>query len=64
MSRSLKLLLFFVPCLLQAVPLQYHPAPIDNPLKGLVPYASTWKKEEKFPHSMEFQYFAMGGLMQ
>lgn len=64
MSRSLKLLLFFVPCLLQGVPLPYQSAPVDNPLKGLVPYSSTWKKEEKFPHSMEFQYFALGDLMK
>jgi hypothetical protein len=64
MCRSLKLLLFFVPFFLQGSPLRYRPAPVDNPLKGLVPYASTWKKEEKFPHSMEFQYFAMGDLMK
>ncbi|MDB4713318.1 hypothetical protein OAF41_01015 [bacterium] len=64
MSKSLKLLFFFAPYLLHAAPLRYQPAPLDNPLKGLVPYASTWKKEEKFPHSMEFQYFAMGELMK
>ena len=64
MAGSLKLLFFFTPFLLQGASLKYQRAPIDHPLKGLVPYASTWKKEEKSPHSMEFQYFAMGELMK
>lgn len=42
--------------------LKYQPAPPDNPLKGLVPYSSEWKKE-RFPHSMEFSYVAMADLM-
>ena len=64
MSRSLKLLLFFVPCLLQGSPLRYHLALFDNPPKGQGSYSSNRKKEERFPHSMEFQYFTMGDLMK
>lgn len=43
--------------------LEYAPAPPDNPLKGFVPYvtADAW---ERFPHSMEFTYFAINDLMQ
>ncbi len=42
--------------------LEYAPAPADNPLKGFVPYveADSW---ERFPHSMEFTYFAINDLM-
>lgn len=43
--------------------LQYSPAPIDNPLKGFVPYvdADSW---DRFPHSMEFHYFGLKDLMK
>ncbi len=43
--------------------LEYAPASADNPLKGFVPYVDTdaW---ERFPHSMEFTYFAINDLMQ
>ena len=41
---------------------EYKPAPADNPLKGLVPYAIEWKKD-RFPHSMEFSYIPMDALM-
>src|SRR5688500_14992212 len=44
--------------------LQYAPAPLDNPLKGFMPfffkgtdYASA------FPHSMEWSYFALSEVM-
>jgi hypothetical protein len=47
---------------ISAKELQYSPAPPDNPLKGLVPYASEWKRE-RFPHSMEFRYLPMDKLM-
>jgi hypothetical protein len=52
-------------CILAAVsataaPLEYAPAPPDNPLKGLVPYAGQAKE---FPHSLEFQYFPLKDLM-
>lgn len=43
-----------------AAPLEYAPAPPDNPLKGLVPYAGQAKE---FPHSLEFQYFPLKDLM-
>ena len=38
----------------------YAPAPADNPLKGFAPYAGQAKE---FPHSLEFQYFALKDLM-
>ncbi len=42
--------------------LTYRPAPADNPLKGFVPYVESdaW---ERFPHSMQFHYFALNDLM-
>ncbi len=39
--------------------LQYAAAPIDNPLKGLVPYDG----ESGFPCSLEFSYFPIRDLM-
>lgn len=44
-----------------ARPLEYAPAPIDNPLKGLVPYAGN--VPDRFPHSMEFSYLPLSALM-
>lgn len=41
--------------------LAYAPAPIDNPLKGLVPYAGVGR--ERFPHSLEFQYLPLSALV-
>lgn len=41
--------------------LAYAPAPIDNPLKGLVPYARDVR--DRFPHSMEFNYLAMAPVV-
>lgn len=38
------------------------PSPANNPLKGLVPY-STQDHKERFPHSLEFNYVALGALM-
>lgn len=61
---SLIFFALFVLFLVSARPLEYAPAPIDNPLKGLVPYTNEWKKEERFPHSMEFRYFALGEVMK
>ncbi len=46
-----------------AVKLHYAPAPLDNPLKGLVPYVSASGKD-RFPHSMEFRYFPWRALMR
>ncbi len=42
--------------------LEYAEAPVDNPLKGLVPY-SDQKEKARFPHSMEFSYFPMNKIM-
>lgn len=42
-------------------PLEYVPAAVDNPLKGLVPYSGDHR--DKFPHSMEFNYLPLGKLM-
>jgi hypothetical protein len=41
--------------------LVYRPVPIDNPLKGLVPYSGEHRSQ--FPHSMEFNYFPLRALM-
>jgi hypothetical protein len=41
--------------------LDYAPAPIDNPLKGLVPYAGAGRN--RFPHSLEFQYLSLASLV-
>jgi hypothetical protein len=58
----------FIPFLIAAAtlyarPLQYLPAPVDNPLKGVVPYAGAGN-DERFPHSMEFRYFGFGEIMK
>ncbi len=68
-SGTLRLSLFLLASFLGAIvtssvadePLEYVPAAIDNPLKGLVPYAGD--NREKFPHSMEFSYVPLGELM-
>ncbi len=44
----------------QTIEFKYQHAPIDNPLKGLVPY---WHQHGPFPCSMEFWYFPIGDLM-
>jgi hypothetical protein len=41
--------------------LEYAPGPADNPLKGVVPYASAGG--HPFPHSMEFSYFPFSALV-
>lgn len=42
--------------------LKYVPAPPDNPLKGLVPYARP--HADRFPHTMEFSYLPLSDLMR
>lgn len=42
--------------------LEFAPAPVDNPLKGLVPYAGD--VADRFPHSLEFSYLAFSALMK
>ncbi len=44
------------------VPLEYAPAPVDNPLKGLVPYEGDHRKA--FPHSLEFNYLPYSALVK
>lgn len=44
-----------------AEPLGPAPSPVDNPLKGLVPYSRP--APNRFPHSMEFSYIALSDLM-
>ncbi|MBS1209820.1 MAG: hypothetical protein H6R19_2218 [Proteobacteria bacterium] len=41
----------------------YAPAPVDNPLKGLVPYAEA-PDPDHFPHSMEFSYFPLSAVLK
>lgn len=41
--------------------LERAPSPVDNPLKGLVPYARP--TPDRFPHSMEFSYLGLAELM-
>ena len=60
MLTMLVSLLTFVSCVSDE-PLEYVPAAVDNPLKGLVPYSGD--KRENFPHSMEFNYLPLGQLM-
>jgi hypothetical protein len=43
-------------------PLEPGLSPVDNPLKGLVPYAQP--KPDRFPHSMEFSYLPLSDLMR
>jgi hypothetical protein len=45
----------------QRVVLGYAPAPLDNPLKGLVPYAG--HGHDQFPHSLEFNYIPLSALV-
>ena len=46
-----------------AAPVRMEPAdsPVDNPMKGLVPYAG--KSAERFPHSLEFDYLPLAKLL-
>lgn len=43
------------------VKLQYQPAPVDNPLKGFLPFRGDF--QDAFPHSMEWAYFPLRDLM-
>ncbi|MFO0939924.1 MAG: DUF4832 domain-containing protein [Pirellulales bacterium] len=42
--------------------LEYAQSPIDNPLKGLVPYQADVRK--KFPHSLEFNYLPYSSIVK
>lgn len=41
---------------------EYTPAAVDNPLKGLVPYAES-SGADLFPHSLEFSYFPVSAVV-
>lgn len=41
-------------------PLAYAPAPVDNPLKGFVPYL---RADPTFPHSLEWDYTPLAAVM-
>jgi Domain of unknown function (DUF4832) len=49
------------PAKAQVYELAPAPSPVDNPLKGLVPYARP--AANRFPHSMEFSYLGLSQLM-
>ena len=53
-----------LPALLAAAAVELAPAPtpVDDPLKGLVPYADA-SGRDAFPHSMEFGYLPLAALM-
>lgn len=42
--------------------LEYAPAPVDNPLKGLAPYQADVR--DRFPHSLEFNYLPYSALVK
>ena len=45
-------------------PLKAAPAPLDNPLKGFVPFVTKTETDKRqYPYSMEFGYFALNELM-
>jgi hypothetical protein len=46
----------------ERVSFEYAPAPIDNPLKGLVPYQGDFRTS--FPHSLEFSYLPYSALVK
>ena len=44
---------------LHAHPLAFAASPIDNPLKGFIPFYETTDYPKKLPYSMEWNYFAL-----
>lgn len=44
----------------QWTPLSYSPAPVDNPLKGFMPYAGSY---QTFPYSIEWFYLPLRDVM-
>jgi hypothetical protein len=53
------------PLLAEVARLKPAPSPVDNPLKGLVPY-SDYEEENRahFPHSLEFDYLSLAEIMR
>jgi hypothetical protein len=63
MRLALLLLIISTPVFAgERVMLEYAPAPVDNPLKGLVPYQAD--KRTFFPHSLEFNYLPYSALVK
>jgi len=62
LKTYLALACLLVPCLAEELELEFAPAPVANPLKGLVPYAGD-HGADAFPHSMEFSYVALSDLV-
>ena len=61
--RLLLLTLFASPAFAaERVPLAPAPSPVDNPLKGLVPYQADVRAF--FPHSLEFNYLPFSALVK
>ena len=46
----------------ERITLDYAPSPVDNPLKGLVPYQADVRS--CFPHSLEFNYLPYSALVK
>ena len=66
MRYSPLIFIALLPCLAvaadaQQTTLEYAPAPVDNPLKGLVPYSGDHRAQ--FPHSMEFNYLPLSAVV-
>ena len=61
LQRAMIVMLLVVTSPVAAAKLEYAPAPVDNPLKGLVPYAGDVR--DRFPHSMEFGYLPLSALV-
>ena len=62
-ARRLGLASFLAGCLAaSAAALVHAPAPVDNPLKGLVPYQR--QAGTNFPCSMEFNYLPLSALLK
>jgi hypothetical protein len=57
----LGLTLSLAPVRAEEVVLEHAPAPVGNPLKGLVPYMGDHR--DKFPHSMEFFYIPLSDIV-
>jgi len=49
---------------LRAHALAFAPSPLDNPLKGFIPFYMTSDYPKRLPYSMEWNYFALSDLMK
>ena len=62
MFRTVMALSLFIAHIVSADDLKYAPAPVDNPLRGLVPYQAD--VAHYFPHSMEFNYLKFADIVK